>query len=293
MALGESVGSTSMDLQLAMGLKAFPELTKEKTKTTAFKKLKMKQEAILQEELAKRVKQKGKIDMPNVILGNCIEEMAKMEAESIDLIIADPPFGIELEKAQQFKDQKVYEDDHFIIFDMLDKAIPEMFRILKNDRHGFLFCGIQYAMKVRDMLIKYGFECHPLPLIWDKESGSYPAQGVTFVHSYEAFLHFMKGRRPLNGSPRDIFPIKRVPPQKKIHPTEKPTELIRELINLTTLPGEVVLDPFAGSGSTLVAARETNRQGIGIELDAIYHMKICERLSKGKEKENGEDVSSA
>jgi site-specific DNA-methyltransferase (adenine-specific) len=95
----------------------------------------------------------------------------------------------------------------------------------------------------------------------------------------------MKGKRKLNGSPRDLFQVKRVPSEKKLHPTEKPTELIREIITLSTLAGEVIFDPFAGSGATLAAAKETNRQGIGVELDPIYHEKIVKRLTGTKEAE--------
>lgn len=286
-ALGESTGSTSMDIQLALGMKAFPELLKEKSKTIAFKKLKQKQERILQEELSKRLKEHGIIDNPSVMHGNCIEEMGKIEAASVDLIIADPPFGIELDKAESFRKShdRVYpiEDDAYTILDMLDKAIAQMYRILKSNRHLYLFCGVQHFPKIRELLIKHGFSVHYIPLIWDKGSGSYPSQSVSFVNSYEAFLFCWKGKRLLNGAPRDVFPIKRVPAQKKIHPTEKPTELLRALIELSSLPGEKVLDPFAGSGSTLVAAKEMNRQGIGIELDATYHAKICKRLKEVKD----------
>ena len=80
-----------------------------------------------------------------------------------------------------------------------------------------------------------------------------------------------------------MFPIARTSVASKIHPSEKPTQLLRDFINLTTLAGEKVLDPFAGSGSTLVAAKETNRQGIGIELDLAYYNGICDRLNSVKE----------
>ena len=112
-----------------------------------------------------------------------------------------------------------------------------------------------------------------------KGSGSYPSQSTTFVHSYEPFFHISKGKRKLNGTPRDVFPIKRAPSTTKIHPSEKPTELLRSLIGFSTEVGETVLDCFAGSGSVGIAARECNRKAILIEQDPIYHDKICKRLS--------------
>lgn len=290
-ALGESTGTVSMDIQLARGMKVFPQLLKEKSKTTAYKKLKVLQEKILKEELAKRLKERGLTNHPDIIHGNCVEEMSKMETESIDLILTDPPYGIDVGKAQTFGKsslQTTFEDAAFETFDLLDKVFAQMFRVLKNDRHAYVFCGIDKVPEITRLLVKHGFEVYKLPLIWDKGSGSYPSQSTTYVHSYEAFLHVMKGKRKLNGTPRDVFSIKRVPPSKKIHPTEKPTELLRDLIELSSLPGEKILDPFAGSGSTLIAAKEKNRMAVGVELDNVFHANICKRLEGGES--NGEDV---
>jgi DNA modification methylase/ParB-like chromosome segregation protein Spo0J len=282
-ALGVSTANVSMDISLARGMKAFPELQKEKNKNMAMKKLKQKQEALLQSELAKRLKAKSTSISPDVVCGNCIEEMGKMKAESVDLILTDPPYGIDVDKAHTYgrmtvKDTR-FEDGDFETFDLLDKAFAEMYRILKDNRHMYIFCGIDKVPTLIELLRKHKFTPHHLPLIWDKGSGSYPSQSTSFVHSYEAFIHIQKGRRKLNGTPRDIFSVKRVPSNRKIHPTEKPTELLRDLIGFSTLPGETVFDPFSGSGASIIAARETSRKGIGVELDRGYHAKIVERLS--------------
>ena len=284
-SLGESAGKVSMDIQLARGMRAFPELLKEKNKTVAYKKFKKLQEEVLQKELAKRIGVLGVTEHPDIINGDCLLEMKKIEAESIDLILSDPPYGIDVGNAKTYDRMTHtdvrFEDGDFETFDLLDKAIAEMFRVLKTDRHIFLFCGIDKAPVIKKLLAKHKFTVHAIPLIWDKGSGSYPSQQTTFVHSYEAIIHAWKGRRKLNGTPRDIFPVKRCPAGSKIHPTQKPTELLRDLINLTTLPGELVLDPFSGSGATLVAAKETNRRAKGIELDPGYYDGICKRLQGG------------
>jgi site-specific DNA-methyltransferase (adenine-specific) len=67
-----------------------------------------------------------------------------------------------------------------------------------------------------------------------------------------------------------VFVYPRVAPQRKLHPTEKPTAFIRDLIEQSSVPGELVIDPFAGSASTLIAAFECKRQAFGIELDKEY-----------------------
>ena len=279
-ALDESAGSTSMDLQLAEGLKYFPELAKEKAKTTAYKKYKQLLIRVQSEALAGKLK--DTITCPNIIHGNCIEEMGKMKAESIDLILTDPPWGIDIDNSQvwgrQGSNSVAFEDGESTTFDMLDKAIEQIWRILKYDRHIYMFYACEFYSAVRNLLEKHGFQVHPYPLIWDKGSGSYPSQQTSYVHSYEPLLWASKGKRLLNGTPRDIFPIKRVPSDQKTHPTEKPTELLRDLIKMSTNAGELVLDPFAGSGATIVAAKECLRQGIGIELDKVYYTSICERV---------------
>mgnify|MGYP001567577656 CR=1 FL=1 len=294
-ALGESSATVSIDLQIARGIKAFPELMKEKSKYTALKKLRALQERVLQDELAKRMKKVGIITNPNVICGNCLEELEKVETGSIDLVLTDPPYGIDIEDSHTFgreqgKDTR-FKDGEFETFDLLDKVIPHLFRVLKDDRHLFMFCAIDKFPRVSELLRKHGFWVHHIPIIWDKGSGSYPSQSTTFVHSYEPFIHAMKGKRKLYGTPRDIFQVKRVPSDKKIHPTEKPTELLREIISLTTLAGEKVFDPFAGSGATIVASKETNRQAAGIELDPIYYDKIVRRLGNAEMGEEDENLS--
>jgi DNA modification methylase len=295
-ALGESIGTVSMDLQLAKGMAAFPELLKEKSKTVAFKKLKQIQDKILNEELAKRIKGSKAIMHPDIINGNCLDVMSKMESESVDLILTDPPYGIDVDEAQTYKRLTMsnveFKDDEFETFNLLDKAFKEMYRILKPNRHLYIFFAIDKYNTITKLLLKHGFEAHHIPLIWDKGSGSYPSQMTSFVHSYEPFLHVMKGDRKLNGTPRDIFSVKRVPSDKRIHPTQKPTELLRDLIGYSTFPGELILDPFAGSGSTIIAAKEAQRRAIGIELNPIYYTKIVERLQAEQTQEVSIDSDS-
>jgi DNA modification methylase len=67
-----------------------------------------------------------------------------------------------------------------------------------------------------------------------------------------------------------VWPVKKVSPNKMVHLTEKPVELARRAIEYSSLPGEVVLDPFAGSGSTLIGAEQTGRRACLMELDPLY-----------------------
>lgn len=280
--LGQGITNTADDIRLARAIKTFPQLAKEKNKGTAAKILKKEQARIINEEVARRMKMSEATSTPGIINGDCIAEMQKMEAESVDLILSDPPYGIDVDNSHTFKRMTIvdtnFKDGEHHTIDLLDKAFREMYRILKKDRHMYIFLAITMKEKVVELLEKHGFEVHQIPLIWDKGSGSYPSQSTTFVHSYEPFLHVMKGKRKLNGTPRDIFQVKRVPSNQKCHPTQKPTELLRDLIGYSSNIGETVFDPFAGSGATLVAAKETQRFALGIELNPIYYKAICDRL---------------
>ena len=285
-ALGRSLGSVAMDIKLATGMKAFPELMKEKNKSTARHKLRMKQEMILQEELAKRLSAKGVFTIPDIYNDDAVSRLKKIDALSVDLIYTDPPYGIGINQASTFGKsslQKTYEDEEFTIFDMLDKVIEQFYRVLKMNRHGIIFCGVDKISRVMELLNKYGFWVHHMPLIWCKGSGSYASQSVTFTHSYESMIHFKKGERKINGTPTDVFVSKRVPSNQKIHPSEKPAELVREHIKLLSLPGEIVLDAFAGSGVVGEAARDAQRRSILIEKDKGYYMDILKRLKPKEE----------
>ena len=286
MALGESKTTVSVDIALAKGMRAFPHLAKEKNKSTAFKLLKKEQMKIINEEVSRRMKASDLVAHPDVKNGNCIEVMQGMEAESVDLILSDPPYGIDVDNAHTYKRMTIvatnFNDGDFDTFDLLDKAFREMYRLLKPDRHMYIFFAMTKYERVVQLLEKHGFGVHQIPLIWDKGSGSYPSQSTSYVHSYEPFLHCWKGKRKLNGTPRDIFQYKRVPSNQKVHPTQKPTELLRDLIGFSSSVGELVFDPFAGSGATLVAAKETQRRASGVELNPVYFKAICDRL-EGKE----------
>ena len=109
---------------------------------------------------------------------------------------------------------------------------------------------------------------------------------MAYASNYESFFLCHKGRRDLNRPGiSNVFTHPRLSPQRKVHPTEKPTSLLRDLIEQSSAPGELVVDPFAGSSSTLVAAFECKRRAWGVELDKEYHaqgvLKIEEFIRKG------------
>ncbi len=289
-SLGESIGTVGQDVKLAKALEEHPELAKEKNKNAAWKKYLRIREEELTGALVKKTVKVSDVKIEEVLVcGDSSQKLKELESESVDLVLTDPPFAINLDKQTKFKDAwgKVYEDEKYGVLDTLEKVIKECYRVLKNDRHMYIFFGYQHFNKVKEMLEDVGFSVSPVPIFWNKGSGGSGGNPYSYANAIEIAFLCMKGRRELNKKGMsNVFTVDRVPPQKKIHPTQKPTSLLRRLIEQSTLPGELVIDPYAGSGSTLVAALEVGRKCWGCELDkdkynaaAVY---ITDSLKGGK-----------
>ncbi|MDI6814179.1 MAG: site-specific DNA-methyltransferase, partial [Desulfitobacteriaceae bacterium] len=100
----------------------------------------------------------------------------------------------------------------------------------------------------------------------------------SFAPRHERIVHAVKGSPEVSPRKADVFQVPRA--KREIHPMEKPVDLLKQLIECTTTEGDLVLDPFAGSGSTCLAALELNRNFIAFEIDSGYYEKARERLLK-------------
>lgn len=107
---------------------------------------------------------------------------------------------------------------------------------------------------------------------------------AAFAPSHENIVFAVKGKYSFPGSrPKDLVTFPKINSSKMVHPTEKPVGLLANLISSVTKPGDLILDPFAGSGSTLVAAKKTGRRFIGIELDDDYFVTAQRRIEEVRE----------
>jgi len=284
LALDQSVGTASMDLQLARAIKNFPELRKEKTKSNAFKRYKQMESVLLRTELNRR---RTRDVTPNIILGDAAIECKKWEDESFDFFITDPPYGQDLDKKSD-KGKTVsgvtYEDDPYLIMELLRKVTKELYRALKPDRHMIIAFSMTHYIKLKQLLEDAGFHVDPTPLIWNKESGSTPANGDYFPYAYEPAFWCMKGRRGLNSTACNMFTCKRVPVKHKYHPLERPQELLVAWVEAVSFPGEKGGDPFGGGGSLMEACITTGRECVIIEKDAANYSTIVSRYEELKKK---------
>ena len=198
--------------------------------------------------------------------------------ESVDLIITDPPYkttsrgssggtgGILKEEIN--KRGKVFKHNDI----EFNEWLPELYRVLKYTGHAYIMSNNK---NLKNMLIEIenvGFNIYKT-LIWAKNS---PITNMYYMDSHEYIIFCRKGKakRINNCGTKSVLNVDN--PRNKVHPTEKPVELMEILVNNSSQEGELVLDPFMGSGSTGVACVNTNRKFIGMELDEEY-FKIAEQ----------------
>jgi site-specific DNA-methyltransferase (adenine-specific) len=144
----------------------------------------------------------------------------------------------------------------------------EAYRLLKNDRHLYVFCNDHCIGPFRAALLEAGFT-PKRTLVWVKDQHTGGDLSGDYANRTEFILYAQKGRRALEGRRGDnVLEFPRV--LRRQHPTEKPVGLMRYLIGKSTTPGELVLDPFAGSGTVCQAAKELGRRYLGVELVAGY-----------------------
>ncbi len=283
--LHQSVGSVSMDIQLAEGLERFPELLKEKSKTVAYNKLKILLERELRKELAKKIDFGRASEAHNIVqLADCIEYMQEMEDESVDLIWTDPPWGVNINETQAGKGstEGYYEDSEEAMKSLMRKVYPHFYRILKPGTHLYVVFGIQYMEFHKSELEKAGFQVDPFPLIGDKKASGVMTSPLRYSNSYSPILFCWKlPTRELNkgGGQKNVFDMPRVHSDKRYHPAENPIEIIQNHIENSTEPGDLVFEPFVGGGSTLEAALRSNRRALGTEKDPVHYTNALERIA--------------
>jgi site-specific DNA-methyltransferase (adenine-specific) len=219
-----------------------------------------------------------------VLVGDCIRVMRRMPTGMVDALVCDPPYGIAYTplRTKNRRDHPWRSIRGDATFDkaFYEQWLAEAYRLLKPDGHAYVFAHERYIGEVRRLLDSAGFTSKRT-LIWDK--GSFPPIGdnrCDWGNQVEYVQYAIKGRRPLQ-KPRhgNVLRVPRVPAARMQHPTEKPVDLLRLLIRKSVPPGGVVLDPFAGSGSTGTAAQLEHRSSVLIELDPSYAAIAKRRLA--------------
>lgn len=203
--------------------------------------------------------------------GDCIQAMRQMPANSVDFILTDPPYLV----SYRDRDGRTIQNDTNA--DWLKPAMREAFRVLKQDRVAVMFYGWTKVDMFFDAWKDAGFQ--PVGHIVFRKSYGSKRRFLSYHHE-QAYL-LAKGRPPLPKQP--LADVIEMPYSgNKLHPTQKPVAALAPLIRSFTLPDELVLDPFAGSGSTCAAAMLTGRRYLGVEMDATYFHQASARMERVK-----------
>lgn len=219
--------------------------------------------------------------------GDAIALLAALPDNCIDLVVTDPPYRVISggnsspastanygwkSSVLAANDGKIFDANKISFTDYM----PHLYRVLKPGSHCYVMVN---NLNLRDLLNvadAVGFGFHNL-LRWDKNTVNANRWYMKDCE-YTGFF-YKKPAKSINypGS-KQGFTCKTLRGPDKLHPTQKPVELMAHYVTNSSDPGAVVLDPFAGAGSTLVAAAESGRRFIGCEIDPAYYIASMGRL---------------
>jgi site-specific DNA-methyltransferase (adenine-specific) len=220
-----------------------------------------------------------KIKNGEFLLGDCLYKMKDIPDSSIDLIITDPPYKM---TPTGNSVRPNYMPEGYIIGRELPKIKDWMklcFDKLKPETHFYTFVNLNDLKDYLNISEEIGFKMHNI-LIMNKDTHM-PNRWYMKYNEIILFLRKGKAKSINDKSSKDFFFVK-MPTQRngKNHPTEKPLDLIEKLIFNSSNENQIVLDPFAGSGTTAIAAENLNRRWICIEKDEEYYNKAISRISE-------------
>lgn len=211
--------------------------------------------------------QQQSVPSNTVLLGNCIDLMSTFPANSVDFVLTDPPYLV------NYRDRYGRSIQNDVTDGWMQPAFAEIYRVLKQDA----FCVSFYSWTRADRFMA----------AW-RSSGFHVVGHLVFRKAYASqsrFVRYQHEQAYLLAKGRPSLPVDPIPDVidmpysgNGLHPTQKPVSALRPLIKCFSREGDLVLDPFCGSGSTLIAARSLNRRYLGIELDPEYHAVASKRL---------------
>lgn len=206
-------------------------------------------------------------------LMDCIEGMKLLNDESIDCIITDPPYGDNIGYGRLGK-VIVNNDNPLLNCQMLFEAQ----RVLKNDKTVYNFTNWKHYPFLTEFILRYTCFNIRMMIVLNKNRFGL---GYGFRNKHELILVLEKGEPKYNLTDfPTVLPFD-VPEQDEFtHPHKKPEDIMRLLVKHSTVEGDLVLDCFVGSGSSMVACKQLCRHFIGFEIDKGYYDVACERLKQ-------------
>ena len=232
---------------------------------------------------------------------NCIKAMEKIDDSTIDLIVTDPPYNLGNFMKNRDTNLSKMRDNYFgaagwddMEFDEWTESMDHFFesaaKVMMKGGSMIVFMAIIKVETIIRLAEKHGFY-YKTTGIWHKKNPMPRNMNLHFVNSTEAWLYFTYKTRTgtfnNNGSVLHDFVETSVTPVSERkhgkHPTQKPESLLKHFVEVLSNEGDWILDPFMGSGTAGVVAKECNRNFIGIELDKNYYEMASKRIEEAAE----------
>ncbi len=230
------------------------------------------------EQIHKKVDELNKEAQKLLIHGDAIKELAKIQDDYIDVVITDPPYGMNYVSNRREHDydeinEAISNDDKKSALKLLDNSMAILKTKTKPNAFVYVFCTWKTYPEFKEIISKY-FNVS-MVLFWDKKNHGTGNLEI-WRERVEMIIFATKGDKKLSGDiPSNLLSFGRVDNKQRQHPTEKPVDLLEFLITKSAGEGDVICDPFMGVGSTIVATKGKYPY-IGIELDEKY-FKIAKR----------------
>lgn len=228
---------------------------------------------------------------------SCLDGLKQLPDACVDLVFTDPPYyQYRAQNVQGLKNHKdvvtEFEFDGFAseeeYLQFLENVLTECYRVCKPGASGYLWCGDDFVSYLNRMVERVGFQFRKV-IHWHK-TNPFPAiyTRKMYANSMELLIHFSKGtpavwnHKPVNQMHNFIETPICMGKERSIHKTQKPLKVCIPFLEISSNEGDLVLDPFMGSGSTAVAARMLDRNFIGFEINREFCEIANERLSQAK-----------
>jgi DNA modification methylase len=294
---GASKFTISTSIKRAELREAMPELFEGcKTASDANNLIKKMDEAVIKQAIAKTIEGKKSDNQMIGTLSKCFiirdffEGVKEIPNSIMHLVEIDPPYGIDLTSAKKSEGESRYtlgdyneiDKDNYQSF--LAKVFTECYRVMTD--HSWLICWFApepWFETVYQELINAGFSTTRMCGIWTKPTGQTKRPEMHLPNAYEMFFYAWKGRPAIARSRHsNIFNYSPVHPQQKIHPTERPIELMKDLYETFVFPGSRILIPFLGSGNGLISAYQLDLSAVGFELSKSYRDSFLVKVNELK-----------
>jgi len=214
---------------------------------------------------------------------DCLEIMKDMPDKSVDLILTDPPYGINYKSNRTDNHDFIQNDDLNNWLNLMPQILPQWKRILTDTGCCCCCSGGGKTPSTAIFTIEAIKHFHLIQtLVWKKFIGL----GWRYRPAYENIVVLSKSKDNYNfydktNACSNIIEVNQDIPTANEHPTQKPVSLMKKLLLIHSQENDIVLDCFAGGGSTLLACKELGRKYIGIEISEKYCKIAKERLKQG------------